>query len=186
MSDPTPLSPAATIAALEHILASVPAVGFDSEGQQYPTCLGFAYSSANCLVIDCLGLRSKPYAADVWQLCRAIIESPTIIKFVWNAPHERAFLASTLGWRLRRAEDAMMAMHEAFPELPKGLKYAASLLTRLPCWTEGVHWGEDDEERPAIAGEKLFVYNGFDCLATYQLAVHPQLATIMNVNQQQQ
>jgi len=184
VSNSRPLSPAATVTELERILTSVDRVGFDSEGQQWPTCLGFATSPADCLVVDTLVIKDKPYAGEVWGLCRAILESDEIIKYVWNAPHERAFLASSVGWHLRGSHDVMMAWHEAFPELPKGLKYAASLLTRLPCWTEGVHWGDDDEERPAISGEKLFVYNANDCLATYQLAIHPQLAAIMAINHQ--
>lgn len=180
MSDPAPLTPSATITVLEAILVAAQPVAFDSEGQQWPSCLGFATSAEDCLVVDTLGIKDRLYAKDVWGLCRSILESPAIVKFVWNAPHEAAFLQLSVGWTLRGVEDAMMAMHERFPELPKGLKYAASLLTRLPCWTEGIHWGEDDEERPAASGLKLWTYNAIDCLATWQLAHHPQLASIIS------
>lgn len=177
---PTPLSPAATIAALSRILAESRVIGFDSEGQQWPSCLGFAWTELDCLVVDCLALKDRPYAGEVWGLCRAILESPTIIKHCWNAAHEVAFLRLSVGWSLANAHDAMLAWHERWPELPKGLKYAASHLTRLPCWTEGIHWGEDDEERPAASGEKLFVYNAHDCCGTLMLAKHAQLAAIIN------
>lgn len=173
-ADPSLLSPAATIARLEAIYTAERPIGFDSEGHEWPTCLGFADSSSSVIVVDTLILKGHPQAAPIWQLMQAIIESDRIVKACWNASHERAFLQSSLGWTLRRYEDAMFSWHERWPELRKGLKYAASILTRFPCWTTGISW-KDDDDRPAAAGPKLWNYNAFDCAATLALYQHPQL-----------
>lgn len=154
--------------------------GFDTEGTSWMTCCGFATHHPGeqqpwrCLVVDTLGLRGQPHAKDVHRAIRAVLESDRVTKVCWNAAHERAFLQLCHQVTLTRYEDAMFAWHERFPELPKGLKYAASLLTRLPCWTHGISWSDDDD-RPAASGEQLWRYNAYDCVATLQLWLNPQL-----------
>lgn len=149
-------------------------VAFDVEGQQWMTCCGFATGPHDAFVVDTLGLKGQPHAGAIWEAIRTVLEDPRVRKVCWNAGHERGFLQAAHGIRMVAFEDAMLLWAERWPELPKKLKYAASILTRIPCWTEGISWREDSEV-PHAAGPLLWRYNAHDCLATLQLYQHPQL-----------
>lgn len=172
-TDPPPLEASEVLARLHAIKREATHVGFDTEGFEWCTCLSFA-TPASALVIDLLGLRGTPYSKAIWEAVRAIIEDPAITKVCWNAGHERGFLQWAHSITLRNYSDPMMKWAERWPELPKRLKYAASILTRLPCWTEGISFSEESET-PKAAGALLWRYNGMDSISTIQLDQHPQL-----------
>lgn len=150
-------------------------VGYDLEGNTIVGCQAFATSptSAFTIVTDALGAD----APAVWHAVVAVLEDPLVPKWTWNAHHELAVLRLAHGITLRNWEDGMALWFERWPELPKGLKYAASILTRQPYWAEGIEFSEDDSgaASPATRGVDFWRYNAIDAATTLELALHPQL-----------
>src|SRR5690242_10065918 len=167
------LPPQEIVSRLQALRASRQPLAYDVEGHEWMTCCGFGWQEGTvtrAMTIDTLGLKGTPWSKAIWESLRAILEDPSVPKYCWNAMYERAFLQWVYGIRLRGYEDPMFRWAEKWPELPKGLDYAASILTKIPCWTEGISFAKDKEQ---ATGEKLWRYNATDCAATIQLAQHP-------------
>lgn len=166
---PTLISASEICDRLHSILQARAPIGYDLEGATKVGCQAFATSprSAFCIVTDALGSDSPA----IWRLVIQVLEDPSIPKWVWNAHHELAVLKLAHGITLRGWEDGMALWFERWPDLPKGLKYAASILTRIPFWAQGITF-EDDDSAEATAsasrGPDFFAYN---CLAQDTLVV---------------
>lgn len=148
-------------------------IGYDLEGLTFVSCQAFAESPtrAFCVVTDNLG----EHSCAIWGAVTAVLEDPLVPKWVWNAHHELAVLKMAHGITLRGWEDGMALWFERFCELPKGLKYAASILTRRPCWTEGISFDDDEDGNVTGRGEAFYRYNMHDAASTLELSRHPQI-----------
>lgn len=151
-------------------------VGFDIEGGLGGLqCCSFATSPSEAFVIDLMGeCFERP------RLMRAIasvLEDPEIPKVLWNAAYERAILHATASITLCGYEDGMLAWWERFSELPKGLDFVASILTREPYWAEGIGW-DKRTGLPKVTGPRFLTYNGLDSCITLEIWQHPLIRAV--------
>lgn len=65
--------------------------------------------------------------------------------------------------------DTMIAQHTAYPTLPKGLGFCASIYTNEPYWKAEGREAMDDISRGILSYDKLYIYNGKDCCLTYEI-----------------
>lgn len=145
-------------------------VGFDIEGGLGGLQLAsFAMSPSEAFVLDFMS-----GGADAPRLYRAmagVLEDPGVPKVCWNASYERAILEAVCSITLTNYEDGMLAWWERFSELPKGLDYVASVLTREPYWAEGIGW-DARTGRPKVTGAPFYTYNGIDSCVTLEIWEH--------------
>lgn len=168
------LSASAIVERLRAIRERRQPIGYDLEGAQFINCQAFATSPHDAFVIVTDALASDGPA--VWHEIAAVLEDPAVPKWVWNAHHELAVLKLAHGITLRGWEDGMALWFERWPDLAKGLKYAASILTRQPYWAQGISFSDDDSEgATATRGEAFWLYNATDAAVTLELSRHPQL-----------
>jgi uracil-DNA glycosylase len=159
------------------IRAARTAVGFDIEGGlKGLQCCSFATSPHEAFVIDLM----DP-ALERSRLLRAlagVLEDERVPKVCWNAAYERCVLEAVASIRLQAYEDAMIAWWERFSELPKGLDFVASLLTREPYWAEGIGW-DKRTGLPKVTGAPFWRYNGIDSCVTLEIWQHPIVRAVV-------
>lgn len=152
------------------ICARREAVGFDIEGGLGGLqCCSFAVTPHDAFVIDLMDpTLDRPR---LLRAIAAILEDPQVPKVCWNAAYERAVLQATHSITMRGYEDGMLAWWERFSELPKGLDFVASLLTREPYWAEGIGW-DKRTGAPKVTGPRFWRYNGTDSCVTLEIWQH--------------
>lgn len=151
-------------------------VGFDIEGGLGGLqCCSFATTPLDCFVIDLMDPTLE--RARIYHAIAGVLEDPLVPKVAWNAAYERAILQATSSITLKGYEDGMLAWWERFSELPKGLDFVASLLTREPYWAEGIGW-DRKTGAPKVTGPRFWRYNGIDSCVTLEIWQH---AIIRNV-----
>lgn len=152
-------------------------VGFDIEGGLGGLqCASFATSPASAFVVDLM----DP-TLDRPRLLTAIfsvLEDASVPKVCWNAAYERAILQATHSVTMRNYEDGMLAWWERFSELPKGLDFVASILTREPYWAEGIGW-DKRTGLPKVTGPRFWLYNGRDSCTTIEIWQHPIIKAVV-------
>ncbi len=156
-------------------------VGFDIEGGLGGLqCCSFATSASECFVIDLMGFDVD--RAATLRLLAGVLEDASVPKVAWNAAYERAILQAVASIRLAGYEDGMLAWWERFSELPKGLDFVASLLTREPYWAEGIGW-DKKTGRPRVTGEPFWRYNGLDSCVTLEIWQHATIRAVVEGKQ---
>lgn len=107
------------------------------------TCIGFAPSPGLALVIPFYDARRKGRSywlnrtdeRRAWQLVKDLLEDGTIPKLFQNGLYDIAFLARSMGIKVRGAEEDTMLLHHALqPEMLKGLGFLGSLYTDEGAW----------------------------------------------------
>lgn len=129
------------------------------------TEFGFAHSKDDALVIPFYNASGQPYwspyeEAVVWDQIAQFCYSD-VVKIAQNALYELFVCA----WRHRLIinnlrEDTMLGHWELFPEFEKNLGLQVSLYTREPYYKE---------ERVSDSWETKQLYNGKDCVVTYEI-----------------
>lgn len=107
----------------------------------------------------------------------SVLEDASIPKVLWNAMYERAIWSAVASVTLRNYHDGMLAWWERFSELPKGLDFVASILTREPVWYEGIGW-DKRTGLPKIGGAPFLIYNGLDSCVTLEIWEHPLIRAV--------
>lgn len=138
-------------------------------------CLSFAESPNRAFVVDCME-RDFDYTRKMAAVI-GVLEDPHVPKVLWNAMYERAVWSAVASVTLRNYEDGMLAWWERFSELPKGLDFVASILTREPYWAEGIGW-DKRTGAPKITGAPFYLYNGIDSCVTLEIWQHPILRAV--------
>jgi uracil-DNA glycosylase family 4 len=148
-------------------------------------CIGFACSSQEAICIPLMSNKYSPNQTSIslfgegygspqvnshWTLeeefailgeIKRVLEDPSIGKFLQNFPFDATILAREFGIQILGLEmDTMVAHHCLFSELPKGLDFLASLYTDIPYYSD----------YDASTDLETWVYNGKDCLATFEVA----------------
>lgn len=152
-------------------------VGFDIEGgARGLQCMGFATSPSEAFVVDFLDVGSD--GPRLYKAVLGVVEDAGVRKVCWNAAYERAILRLVAGVTMRSYEDPMLAWWERYSELPQGLDFVASILTRQPYWAEGIGW-DKRTGLPKVRGERLWTYNGIDCCTTLEIWKHPLIQRVV-------
>lgn len=142
-------------------------VGHDIEGGLGGLhCCSFAITPADAFVVDLMALHGdgpRTYAA-----IASVLEDENVPKVLWNAAYERAIWEAVASVTIRNYEDGMIAFWERFSELPKGLDFVASILTREPYWAEGIGW-DKKTGMPRVLGAPFWTYNALDSLVTLEI-----------------
>jgi len=71
----------------------------------------------------------------------------------------------------------MLAWWERWSELPKGLDFVASILTREPYWAEGIGW-DAKTGAPKVTGPRFWTYNGLDSMLTLEIWQSPIIRAV--------
>ena len=152
-------------------------VGFDIEGGLGGLqCCSFATSPSECFVVDLMSEyfdRPRTMAA-----IASVLEDASVPKVLWNAAYERAVMEAVASITLRNYEDPMIAWWERFSELPKGLDFVASILTREPYWAEGIGWDRKTGQ-PRVTGPCFWQYNGIDSAVTLEIWQNPLIRAVV-------
>ncbi len=118
------------------------AVDIETSGQQI-TCIGFAPSTGDALVVPIFDRRRKnrSYWPDLeserqaWSFIRELLLDRAIPKVMQNGMYDIAFLWRSYGLKVFNCEhDTMLLSHALQPESLKGLGYLGSLFTDHPSW----------------------------------------------------
>lgn len=146
---------------------------YDNEvGTKDLTCIGFAYSKKDALVIPYIG---KNGSGRYWTkdeevlIRRRVNEVLTTCRHVGhNAVHfDHQALIRKEGMVSNFVDDTMFGIWSLYPELLKSLGFCSSIYTDLPYWK--------DELKQARSGRiprwREFEYNGRDCIVTMQVAL---------------
>lgn len=87
-----------------------------------------------------------------------VMTNPKIGKILQNAPFDMDRMARELGiFTVNLEMDTMVAWHTLYPDLPKGLDFLCSVLTRFPYYS-----GYDPS-----SDYSTWIYNCWDCVVTY-------------------
>ncbi len=126
--------------------------------------MGFAWSATEAVVIPLTkGIRnywSIGEEAELWRGVASILEDPTIEIICHNAYYECSILGRCHGVIIENVWDTMVAHHELWPEMDKGLDDIVRLYTDRPYYKDMKGWKKGDEE--------LWEYNGLDCVSTWE------------------
>lgn len=133
---------------------------------QHITCLGFAPSKSEALVIP-LTRGIYPYwtldeEVEVWHQVNRILLNSDIKKIIHNAGFEVPVLGRLYGTPIVNIDDTMIMHHERYPEFPN------SLATCVQIYTDR-EYHKLDEEYHSVPDDVLWRYNGDDCMATYEV-----------------
>lgn len=118
------------------------AVDIETAGQQI-TCIGFAPSTGDALVVPIFDRRRKnrSYWLDqysegqAWRFIQQLLMDRTIPKVMQNGMYDIAFLWRSYGLKVFNAEHDTMLLHHALqPESLKGLGYLGSIYTDFGSW----------------------------------------------------
>lgn len=139
-------------------------------------CCSFATSPHDAFVVDLME-RDWEYSRRVAAVA-SVLEDPTVPKVLWNAMYERAIWQAVASVTLRNYHDGMLAWWERFSELPKGLDFVASILTREPVWYEGIGW-DKRTGLPKITGPPFWLYNGIDSCVTLEIWEHSLIRAVV-------
>ena len=146
---------------------------YDNEvGTKDLTCIGFAYTVKDAIVIPFVGKTGKgrywPAEQEkvIWSLVAEVLKvcshvGHNAVHFDFEALIRRNGIVSNF------IDDTMFAVWSCYPELLKSLAFASSIFTDNPYWK--------DELKLARSGKipfwKEFEYNGRDCIVTLQCAI---------------
>lgn len=146
---------------------------YDKEvGTKDLTCIGFAYSKKDAIVIPYIG---KTGSGKYWTkdeeilIRRKVDEVLTHCRHVGhNAVHfDHQALIRREGVVSNFVDDTMFGIWSLYPEMLKSLAFCSSIYTDLPYWK--------DELSQARSGRiprwREFEYNGRDCIVTMQVAL---------------
>ncbi len=120
------------------------AVDIETSGQQI-TCIGFAPSTGDALVVPIFDRRRKnrSYWPDLeserqaWGFIRKLLLDRAIAKTFQNGLYDIAFLWRSYGLKVMNAEHDTMLLHHALqPESLKGLGYLGSIYTDHGAWKQ--------------------------------------------------
>jgi len=96
---------------------------------------------------------------EIWRRIADLMSDERVQKVAQNAPFDMERLARQAGVFVKNLHmDTMIAWHTLYPELPKGLDFLCSILTRVPYYS-----GYD-----ASDDYSTWVYNCWDCVVTYE------------------
>ncbi len=142
-------------------------ISFDIETSgEHTRCLGIAWgrTKAICIPIIKAGKNYWSIEEEIEILKRldVIFKDKEIKKSAQNFPFDATILANDFGFEINNLwMDTMVSHHCCYSELPKGLDFLASIYTDIPYYCNDLDWKND---------EKVFIYNCWDCVATYQVA----------------
>ena len=140
-------------------------------------CASFATSPSRAIVVDLMGAYlDKPRLI---AAIASVLEDPMVPKVLWNAAYERAIWQAVHGVTIRNYEDGMLAWWERFSELPKGLDFVASILTREPYWAEGIGW-DKRTGLPRVMGAPFWTYNALDSMVTLEIWQSPLIRAVVD------
>jgi uracil-DNA glycosylase family 4 len=137
-------------------------------------CAGFADSEHFAMTIPFIlprdgGRRFDSYWTEAQEftlvkLIRQVLTHPNILVEGQNYLYDTQWFVAFLACQPRCDFDTMLAHHLLFPGTPKGLDYLSSLYCNYHWYwkDDGKEW--DVREEP----EKLWNYNGLDCLRQYE------------------
>ena len=120
------------------------AVDIETAGQQI-TCIGFAPSTGDALVVPIFDRRRKnrSYWPDqhsegqAWRFIQRVLMDRAIPKIFQNGMYDIAFLWRSYGLKVINAEHDTMLLHHALqPESLKGLGYLGSIYTDHGAWKQ--------------------------------------------------
>jgi uracil-DNA glycosylase family 4 len=101
----------------------------------------------------------------IWQWITEILVDPRIKKIAHNGIFDFTYLARERGIIVRNFSfDTMVAHHNCYTEMPKGLDFCVSIYTDEPYF-------KDEKKKPEPTEEyhqKRWAYNGKDCMTTYE------------------
>lgn len=137
------------------------------------------------LTIVCIGLSDRPDRAicipffrglnpywsleesgAIWRRICEVLENPKSKKVAQNAQYDILYLARFMGINVQNLwMDTMVAHHEVYPELPRGLDYLASIYTDEPYYKD-----EGKEVSGRVKDEDLWNYNCKDASVTLECA----------------
>ena len=130
------------------------AVDIETVGQQI-TCIGFAPSTGDALVVPIFDRRRKnrSYWPDLiaegqaWSFIQRILLDRTISKTFQNGLYDIAFLWRSYGLKVMNAQHDTMLLHHALqPESLKGLGFLGSIYTNEASWKLMRHWKGGEEK----------------------------------------
>lgn len=136
------------------------------------TCIGFAYTKKDALVIPYIGKngQGRYWTKDEEILIRRRVNEvlETCRHVGHNAVHfDHQALIRREGMVSNFVDDTMFGIWSLYPELLKSLGFCSSIYTDLPYWK--------DELAKSRSGQlprwKEFEYNGRDCIVTMQVAL---------------
>lgn len=143
------------------------------------TVIGFGYggfSHEGRALVTPLIRANGPHEFDSWwppraeayiiNLIRQILTHPNILIEGQNYIYDTQYFIRWLGVQPRCDFDTMLAQHLLFPGTPKGLDFLSSLYCHYHRY-----WKEDGKDWDVEGNqEKNLLYNGEDCLRTYECA----------------
>jgi uracil-DNA glycosylase family 4 len=136
-----------------------------------PVCTGFGFSPAEAISIpmfsEIWGVKFGNYPqselARFWKVIDQVLRESEIVG--QNFKFDEAKLTQ-LGFRIPKFKaDTMLMAATRSPELPKGLDFLTSILTREPYYKHEGKEFNPKKDNP----EQLFLYNAKDCAVEYEI-----------------
>jgi DNA polymerase I-like protein with 3'-5' exonuclease and polymerase domains/uracil-DNA glycosylase len=134
------------------------------------TCIGIAPSNYEAIVVPLMDPRvsleetaAMMKTLDTFFRCKTVKIVNQNINYDWTVMEKRGFKIENV------AGDTMILSHVIYPDFPKGLDFLTSVYTEIP------YYKDDGKEAFRIhstkdkALDKLYLYNGTDCVATRQV-----------------
>jgi DNA polymerase-1 len=132
-----------------------------SNPQRYRTGSGVIFASTPGDPVSLNNHWTESQEYEILRRLDAIFTNPSIPKVAQNAPFDIGFLAKQFGIIVKSLlMDTMVAWHTLYSELPKGLDFLASILTRIPYYSD--HDNADDIQE--------WTYNCWDACATWEIS----------------
>lgn len=160
-----------TMKELDRLDAEAEYLSFDIETvNPLITCIGFSDNPSRAISVP-FTRGIKPYwtldeQTALWKRICALLENPRIKKIAQNAQYDILYLARFIGIHVQNLwMDTMIAHHEVYPELPRGLDYLASIYTDEPYYKE-----EGKEAEKKRNDMERWIYNCKDAAVTLECA----------------
>ena len=155
--------------ALQQLIDAEQPVAVDIEVMnQEVSMLGFAAHASHGICIPFTSMQGGHYFSlseevEVWKRVNVLLSHPGIIKVYQNALFDVSFLLQKHRMYNRgRIEDTMIMQHIAYPDLPKGLDFIASMYTDMPYYKYIMKRGKLQDLREG------WVYNAKDAMVTIE------------------
>jgi len=144
-------------------------------------CVGFAYSPTQSVVVPCDGtFNSNNFISEIL--------ASNVPKGAHFGTYDKTVLILNKYTINNYIHDTIIQAHVLAPELPKSLAYLTSIYTRIPYYksagrenipskdeVDKVQVVSDQKSWPAKRNkQELYIYNGTDCCATYQVFMAQQ------------
>jgi DNA polymerase len=141
----------------------------ETQWGRYITCLGLSFDPSHALCIPFI-YENKPFwsPSSLQQIREALVEiqmDPKTLKVMQNGHYDWTWLKRDGLGIDRLWFDPHQAHHAAWPELPKGLDFLASIYTREPYWKDE---GKDITKK-ILDWDEYYTYNCKDAAVTREL-----------------